>query len=197
MSTATSPVKTPSAADMVALLSSDEAPAPPRDVIALPRPRWWIRAITLACVLILACLGLATAVAALALDELATRIVETRQQKIFQAHAVLPPAEILRDDAAFRDAVRRYDGEAHRVVAARLAQQSDPRDIDHTCRLAERTVTTKVHLLLTWAEALCDLDRRAEARVCMEALAGRSLDDAQMARAARVAERIHLLATNR
>lgn len=180
---------------MVALLSSDEReapPPPPRPVVALPRPRWWLRWITLASVVVLACLGLATATAALALDRVAAQILQQRHDQARRILALPDPA-LLANDQAFLEALQRFDGQGPRIVALRLGQETDPAAIDRTCRLAEAIVRADARLSITWAEALCDLGRTTDARILIDRIHGQHLAPNQAERLGRLAERIWLM----
>lgn len=194
VSNATPPVRTPSAADLVAMLS-DEIPAPPpRDVVALPRPRWWLRVIVLGMIALLACFAGGAVVAASAVAQLAERLAAAER---VAARPMLPPppaAEILLDPVTYALARAQRPDDGTRLALGRVAllrQQGRLTEAEHTCAEAAASAQD-AQLLITWAELLMDLGQPEAARARLDALIGLSVPEGLVTRIAALAGRIAL-----
>jgi hypothetical protein len=190
---ASPPPRTPSAAELATMLSDDVAPPPPRDVVSLPRPRWWLRTALVMTVAVLAMFAAGTVIAAAAVERLSNDLVASQHLRQVAARPAAPPVELLLDDAAYREALQRHPDEVAHLALLRASAQSDRgnfRDAERTC--AEVTASRCTGALrLVWAEALLAQGKPDAAQQCLDLISGQRLSEPLTVRLAELATRIH------
>lgn len=194
MTSTAPPVRTPSAADLVAMLS-DEIPAPPpQPVIALPRPRWWLRLMLILCVGVLACFAAGTMVASFAVAQVADRIRDKDREQAAPLQSPIPSNDVLLDhDAYLRARAERSDDGAALVLARveALRQAGRAAEALATCREAGVTAHNP-HLTIAWAELLIQDDQKAAAQVQLDTLIGQSVPESLIPRIASLVDTLSL-----
>jgi len=190
MSSTLPPVRTPSAADLVAMLS-DEIPAPPpQPVIALPRPRWWLRLALILCVGVLACFAAGTMVAAFAVAQVADRIRANDRAQAVPLQSPLPPNDVLLDHTAYLRARAQRSDDGVVLVLARvdaLRQAGRNAEALATCREAG-AARHHPHLTLTWAELLIQDGQITAAQAQLDTLIGQNVPESLIPRIARLVD---------
>ncbi len=197
MSNATPPVRTPSAADLVAMLSDEITPPPPKPVIALPRPRWWLRVIVLGTVALLACFAAGVMVAASAIERLAERLIAAERVAVRPVLPPAPPAEILLDPQTYAHVRAQRPDDGIRLALARvtlLRQHGRLHDAITTCAEAA-TAVADAHLLVTWAELHYELGEAEAAQQRLDAVIGLPVPEHVVIRMAVLAGRLALGST--
>lgn len=179
------------------MLSDEIPPPPPKPVVALPRPRWWLRVIVIGMVALLACFAGGVIVAASAVERLAERLIAAERLAARPVLPPAPPAEILLDPETYAQVRAQRPDDGIRLALARVAllrQQGRLHDAVTTCAEAA-TAVADAHLLITWAELLWEIGKPDAARQRLDAVIGLPVPDHVATRMAVLAGRIALGST--
>jgi hypothetical protein len=190
------PVRTPTATELVAILSTRESTIIGKAVpvvAQLPRPAWWLRLLLLAAVTALGLMALLAVVSARVLGDVENLTRIQHQPAVPNLRPALPAPELLLQPSTFATALARQPDEAghlHLARASLLLHAGRRAEAADAFAAAAATVTgLPPGQRLTWADLLVELGRIDEARAVLVDLDATRLDPAQRALTAALAGR--------